>query len=509
MKKIAVLVLFFSFVLISSVNAADLNPLSTTRAETVGDGMLRTDVIFSVERLDDGTKKFHDLPGLRVTWGLSDITDLIVYFSMVYREGPNFNDKYGAGDVFASLRVSPWEGPWGRLGFLISTKSPDANDKYGLGSDVQDFFLMGLYTLDINDRFKLSLNAGMHAIGDETEMFGKYHYLFAYGVGAEYLVSDHFSIVGDIFGTTGSDEVYEIHEATLGVVFPVADGWECGLTGSAGISASAPDWSASFVISRLWNVPGSKHRGAFFADEAPLSLSYYPFPMQTKEAWTTRPNNLSTTVAFSAEGHDDDSVHYRLPVFDLRYGLAGGVDVGLSAPFQFLSDSPEHGDAYAFGATRMNFKVSPWEYKTFRFGILTEMKLPNTHHYNGIGSPEMDLTFMLLSSGSLGKLKIHGNYGLLIEGKKGDYSSQRDYFIFALGAEYEITDWASIYCEYYNRTNLFDDPKNRNQLGGGLRFLISKFAVSLYGEAGLGYPAPCTAKRDSDTRRPTGRWGSV
>jgi len=482
--------LFILFLLTSYANAADLNPLSTTRAETVGDGMLRTDVIFSVDDLDDGTRKYHDLPGLRLTWGLSDITDLIVYFSMVYREGPNFSDNYGAGDVFAGIRVSPWEGPWGRLGLSITTKSPDANDQKGLGTDVQDFFVMGLYTLDFNNKVKLHLNAGMHAIGDETERFGRYHYLFAYGVGAEYLISDHLSIVGDIFGTTGSDEAHEIHKATLGLVFPLAYGWECGVTGSVGISASAPDWSASFVISRLWDVPGSKHRGPFFVDEAPLGLSYYPFPMNTKEAWTVRPNNLSTTIGFNAEGFEDGSVLYKLPVFDLRYGLAGGVDIGLNTPFQFLSDSPEHGDAYSFGAARFNFKVSPWEYKTFRFGILTEMKFPNTFHNNGIGSPEMDLTFMLLSSGSFGKLKIHTNYGLLIAGKEEDYSSQNDFFIFALGAEYEITDWVSVYCEYYNKTNLFDDPKNHNQVGGGVRFLLNKFAVSLYGEAGFGSPAP-------------------
>lgn len=485
MKSKYILLTLFLIIGISAFGltsqASDLNPLDTERAETLGMGNLRLDVMFTVDSLDNDTRLYH-LPGVRATYGISDITDLILsYGGLTMIEGDNIDSATGSGDLTVGLKVSPLAKSWGTMGFLFATKLPNASDEDGLGTDMQDFYFMGLYTYALNS-FKFNLNAGVHIIGDNT-MTEKYHYLFAYGVGAEYMINEDYSIVADVYGTTGSDSDYDIHEASLGIVGPLGWGWEWAVTGSVGLSSEAPDWSAGLFFSKTWGLPELMHQGPLFTDEDPLRLTYYPFPLHTKEAWTTAPDTIYAALKFEMMEFEDDMNLYS-PSIDLRWGIARGVSVGIEVPYLFIEDSAVLGDDDGFGDVRLNFKLSPWQYKSLRFGLSSEVKFPTTNGMDGISRNEMDYTFLFLTSASCGKFTAHLNLGLAIEGNPTELSAQNDFFVAGLGMEYALTDWASAFGEFYGKFGN-DEDLSSYQASGGLRFLLGKYSLSIFGGSGF------------------------
>lgn len=481
MKKILFLGLVGLIAAGFTAQAAELNPLTTDRAETVGGGNLRSDITFSVSELPDSSLILHT-PGLGITWGISDDTDLILrYGGYMTRRWSDDSTDSGSGDLTIGLKVSPWKGPWGRLGLSIATKLPNAENENGVGTDEQDFFVTGLYTATIKN-LKINLNAGLAVIGD-NQRFRHYEYLFAYGVGLEYLITDHWSIVADVAGTVGDDDEYDVAAVSLGVVGPLAWGWEWGVTGSYGLTSHTPEWSAGLTLSRVWEV-GPSGALSFYTDESPLRLAYYPFPMKTREAWTVKKSTVYTGLGLSAAGFSDDSMLYDVFFKEFRVGLANGVDIGFYSSYYFLDDSPTYGDTDGISNVHVSFKVSPWQVGVFRFGVLTDVKLPLDSYDDGLDSGKMDFTGLILASVSYKRLVAHANVGLVIEGKPEELSSQYDSYVLALGTEYAVTDWMSVFGEFYGKFS-GEEPARSYMAGGGLRFLVGKCAIYVSGAAGL------------------------
>jgi opacity protein-like surface antigen len=482
MKKILFLFLIAFAACALTVQAAELNPLATDRADTVGAGKLRLDINFSAESLPDSSLLLHT-PGLGVTWGVSEDTDLYFTFGgYMMRRWSDDDTTSGAGDLTIGLKVSPWKGPWGRLGFSVATKLPNAEDTEGLGTDEQDFFVTGLYTATIKN-LKINLNAGLAILGDNTQ-YRHYDYLFAYGLGLEYLITDHWSIMADVAGTTGDDSAHEIAAVSLGVVGPLAWGWEWGITGSYGLTPDTPEWSAGLSLSRVWDV-GPSSELSFYTDETPLRLAYYPFPMMTKEAWTVGKKRVYTSLAFSAAGYEDGSMLYDAFFKDIRVGLAPGVDLGFSTSYGVLVDSPVYGDTDGISDFRVSFKVSPWEVGAFRFGFLTDVKFPLNTDSKGLDSGKMDFTGLLLASVSYKRFVAHANMGLAIEGDPDELSAQNDLFVVGLGAEYALTDHVSVFGEFSGKLG-GKTVTESYMAGGGLRFLIGKCVLFVSGAYGFG-----------------------
>lgn len=486
MKKFLFLLLAGFIAVGVTAQAAELNPLTTDRAETVGAGKLRSDITFSAESLPDSSLLLHT-PGVGITWGISEDTDLILkYGGFMMRQWPDDSMTSGPGDLTVGLKVSPWKGPWGRLGFSIATKLPNAEDFDGLGTDEQDFFLTGLYSATIKN-LRVNVNAGLALIGDNTQL-RHYDYLFAYGVGFEYLITDHWSIVADVAGTTGAEKKNEIAKVSLGVVGPLAWGWEWGITGSCGLTPETPDWSAGLALSRVWGV-GPDSALSFYTDETPLRLTYYPFPMKTREAWTVKKNGVYTSLGFSAAGFQDGSMLYDAFFKDIRVGLANGVDLGFSSSYSVLEDSPVYGDTSGISDLHVNFRVSPWQVGIFRFGLLSDIKLPINTYDEGLDTGKMDFTGLVLASVSYKKLVAHANLGLAIEGKPEELSSQNDFFVVGLGAEYAITDRVSIFGEFDGKF-AGKSVTNSYLAGGGFRFLVGKCVFYVSGASGFGESDP-------------------
>ncbi|GEM_PF-2693956 len=483
-------IVVLSILLLSSLSAAyaaDMNPLPTERAETIGKGNLRWSNKSTLDYLDDNTRLYH-FSSLELILGVAENADLFLnYGGFTYREGPNFKDAFGPGDLTVGLRVSPIKGDWGALGFLISTKLPNADDKDGLGTDVQDFHLVGLYTLSLKSLL-LNFNAGLHIIGDNTET-RKYHYLFAYGVGFEYMISDHFSIIGDVSGTTGGKDDFEWCKATLGFVAPIANSWEWGLTASAGLTSESPDWSVGLHISKEWSLDGFISDTPSASGGSPTIVSLYPFPLDIDEAATVRHGSLYASANFTAMGYK----YYNLYTssLDLRYGIAEGVDVEVEIPYSFLDDSPIYGDKDGLGDVRVGFKISPWHLGKFQLGVLNEIKMPSPNDREGIGRKEMDYTVLFLTSASLDKLLLHLNLGLSIEGNPEETSSQNDFYIVGAGAEYALTDWFSLYGNFYGKIYHLDELSS-HMLEAGFRFMLYK-KVIISASGGTGF-----AKNDPD-----------
>jgi hypothetical protein len=485
MKKVLFLFLACFIAIGLTAQAAELNPLTTDRADTVGAGKLRLDITFSAESLPDSSLLFHS-PGIGATWGISEDTDLILKFGgLMMRQWPDDSMTSGAGDLTVGLKVSPWKGPWGRLGFSIATKLPNAENLDGLGTDEQDFFVTGLYTATIKN-LKINVNAGLAVIGDNAQ-YRHYDYLFAYGLGFEYLITDHWSVVADVAGTTGDSQKNEIAEVSLGVVGPLAWGWEWGVTGSYGLTSESPEWSAGLALSRVWDV-GPSSALSFYTDESPLRLTYYPFPMQTREAWAVKENRVYTSLGFSAAGFEDDSMLYDVFFKDIRVGLANGVDLGFRSSYLILEDSPVYGDTGGISNVHLNFKVSPWQVGIFRFGVLTDIKLPVNTYDEGLDTGKMDFTGLVLASLSYKKFTAHANAGLAIEGKPEDLSDQNDRYVLGLGAEYAVTDHVSVFGEFYGK--LASNNTSSYMAGGGFRFLVGKCAFYVSGASGFGESDP-------------------
>lgn len=486
MKRILFLFLAGLFALGISAQAAQINPLTTDRAETVGAGNLRLDFTFSAESLPDSSLLLHT-PRIGVTWGVSDYTDFFLdYGGYMTRRWSDHDTSSGSGDLTIGLKVSPWEGPWGRLGFSIATKLPNADEVEGLGTDEQDYFMTGLYTATIKN-LRINLNAGLAVIGD-NQQYRHYDYLFAYGAGVEYLITDHWSIVADVAGTTGNSSKYEVAEVSLGVVGPLAWGWEWAATGSYGLTSHSPEWSAGISLSRVWEV-GPSGVLAFYTDESPLRLSYYPFPMTTEEAWTIRKKSVYTSFGFAASGFSDGSMLYDIFFRDIRVGLANGVDLGFSGSYSFLGDSPVYGDTDGMSSIHVSFKVSPWQVGIFRFGILTDIKIPLDSYDKGLDSGKMDYTGLVLASVSYKKLVAHANAGLVIEGNPEELGSQKDSYVLALGAEYAATKWMSVFGEFYGKFGTYE-PAQSYMAGGGFRFLVGKCVLYVSGASGFAESDP-------------------
>ncbi len=466
--------------------AADMNPLSTERAETIGEGKLRFSVEGTVDALDDGTKLYHT-PAISLILGIAENADLILNFGgLLYRTGHNFNDSLGPGDLTVGLKSTPIKGDWGSLGFLISTKLPNANDKDGLGTDVQDFHLVGLYSV-LLESLRLNFNVGLHVIGDNTER-RKYHYLFAYGAGFEYMVTERFSIIGDVSGTTGGDDDFETSTATLGFVAPLACGWEWGVTGSAGLTSESSNWSAGLHVSKTWNLDRFGSDKPSSSEKDAVKLNLYPFPLSTDEAGTIREGSLYAAMTLGVMSFDDDSIIYTAPSLDLRYGLGKGVDVEIEIPYTFLDDSKIYGDTDGLGEIRVGFKISPWQFHLggdFRFGVLNEIKMPAINDRKGLGLKEMDYMALFLTSATFGRFVSHVNLGLSTEGNPEAESSQNDFFIVGSGAEFAFTDWGSIYGNVSGKIG-YPDEMNSFRTEGGLRFLIKKSLIlSVSGGSGF------------------------
>jgi hypothetical protein len=485
MKKVLLILIAGLLSVGVTAYSAELNPLTTERAETIGAGKLRLDIGFSAESLPDSSLLLHT-PGFGLRWGLSEDTDFILkYGGLMVREWPDDSESSGSGDLTFGLQVSPWKGPWGRLGFSIATKLPNADDTYGLGTDEQDFFLTGLYTANIK-KLKINLNAGLAVVGDNEQLRG-YDYLLTYGVGFEYLITDHWSIVGDVAGTTGGQEKNDIAEATLGVVGPLAYGWEWALTGSYGLTPQTPEWSAGLFLSHVWEV-GPTGPLSFYTDESPLRLSYYPFPMETMESWTTKKNTVYTALGFSAAGFDEGTMLYNVFAKDIRVGVADGVDIGFSGGYYILEDSPIFDDGDGYSELHMSFKISPWQVGIFRFGFMSDVKLTTDNFHEGVDSGKMDFTGLALASLSYKRLAAHVNLGLAIEGQSNFYSSQNDLLVVGLGAEYALTDWMTAYAEFSGKFG--EESDSSYMAGGGFRFLVGKCVLFVSGQAGFGEPDP-------------------
>ncbi|MBN1571827.1 MAG: hypothetical protein JW984_01385 [Deltaproteobacteria bacterium] len=480
-KLFTVILSALLIVILSTAYAADMNPLPTERAETIGKGHLRLNNSSSLDYLNDNTRLYH-FSSLNLILGVAENADLFLkYRGLTYREGPDFNDAIGPGDLTVGLKASPFSGDWGTLGFLISTKLPNANDKDGLGTDVQDFHLVGLYTLALKSLI-LNFNAGLHIIGDTTEM-RKYHYLFGYGVGFEYMISDHFSIVGDVSGATGGRDDFEWCKATLGFVAPIANGWEWGLTASAGLTSETPDWSVGLHFSREWSLDGLIPDTSPASGGNPTIVILYPFPLDLEEAATIGHGSLYFEAEFSAMGFKRYNLY--TPSLDLRYGIAEGVDVQVEIPYSFLEDSPIYGRTDGLSDVRVGFKISPWRLGKFQFGVLNEIKMPSTNDSEGLGKKEMDYTLLFLTSASLDRFLVHLNLGFSIEGNPEETSSQRDFLIFGAGAEYALTDWLSLYGNFYGKT-FHTDRLCSYLLEGGFRFMLyKKIIVSASGGTGF------------------------
>ena len=129
-------------------------------------------------------------------------------------------------------------------------------------------------------------------------------------------------------------------------------------------------------------------------------------------------------------------------------------------------------------------RYRPGRSEIFRFGFLTDVKLPLDSYDDGLDSGKMDFTGLILASVSYKKLAAHANIGLVIEGDPEDLNTQNDSYVVSLGTEYAVTNWMSVFGEFNGKFS-GEETVRSYMAGGGLRFLVGKCAFYVSGAAGL------------------------
>ncbi len=72
----------------------------------------------------------------------------------------------------------------------------------------------------------------------------------------------------------------------------------------------------------------------------------------------------------------------------------------------------------------------------------------------------------------------------MIEGDPENLNTQNDSYVVSLGTEYAVTNWMSVFGEFYGKFS-GEETVRSYMAGGGLRFLVGKSAFYVSGAAGL------------------------
>lgn len=470
----------------ASSQTQEYHMLDTEEAYTIGQGNLQTEIEVGDLKQPDESDLLN-VPRVRVTYGLSDWVDVEFRYEYLVVEDTTFTD-FDSGEIvrdhddhdFGGLRIqvkmSPFELGRHRLAVLGITKLPDVPQDTGLGTDETDFTWKVLLSSDWG-RLVTHLNAGMAILGNPAANSDQNDF-FVWGIGGEYALTDSLTLLAEIEGSMGAEHGIEMDienvaegsvgneraSAGLGITGPVGN-WKWGVMGHKGLTDHANDWELQVGLSRIWGVGGPTEVATVPVEGGPSPESFYN-PLKTKTAYTIGEQNFRTEVAFGYIKQPDNSNLFVVPDLTLGWGLGPWADFELEFQYLKVEDTTLYGahgtiikdevSSNGFGDVRVKFKASPFEFKYGKLGAQFITNLPSSDHEDALGTDEADFIAKGIFStdwstffgdSALGRLSTHVNAGIAIQGNPNALSSQHDYYIWGIAAEYKLPNSLSLWAE--------------------------------------------------------------
>lgn len=175
---------------------------------------------------------------------------------------------------------------------------------------------------------------------------------------------------------------------------------------------------------------------AFILSAARLYASDYVI-LQTLDDKTAAPYQVVSQIGVQGEEQIDQSTLIHGPTFDTAFGVGEWAEVGLNSELLSLSDSPSFSNNTGSGDVRIRVKAIPIQAEWGNLGFAGIAKIPSANDGRGLGTDEADIVLKAIYGKTLmGDLRLFVNLGVAIQGDPSTNSSQDDYFVWGVGAEY-------------------------------------------------------------------------
>ena len=497
----------------------EYNMLTTEEASTIGEGNLQTEIELGVTKQPDASE-LYNIPRIRLTFGLSEWADMEFEYEVLAVNNTDFMevetgkinenyDKIGAGDLRIRLKVAPYEFGPHRMGVQFATRLPNAEQDQGLGANETDFKAKVLLSTDWG-RLATHLNGGI-AVTQNIRRNGDLDNFFIWGIGGEYALTDSLMLMGEIEGSTGlgsgvngsTENIAEGEEgnararARLALSGPIGD-WRWGVSAFKGVNSHTEDWGAQIGLSKTWGIgsPTDSDPAQPPREKESVPESYYN-PMKTEEAYTIGERNFRTEVAIGYANQPDDSDLYLLPDLTLGWGIGPRADLEFGLQYLVVRDTSRFDrdgnvletdmDEDGIGDIRVKFKTSPFECRHGRLGFQFMTKVPTAEDKDALGTEELDFSVKVLfttdwaqffGDSALGRLKTHLNAGLVIQADPKKLSSQDDYFVAGIAAEYQVLPALVLWGELVGSSNTGSDVQNISEGDYGNAFAEARIGLA-------------------------------
>ncbi|MBI1884609.1 MAG: hypothetical protein HYS08_10475 [Chlamydiae bacterium] len=156
---------------------------------------------------------------------------------------------------------------------------------------------------------------------------------------------------------------------------------------------------------------------------------------------TTAPvHQVTGQIGVAGEEQVDQSTLIHGPTFDAVFGIGDWAEAGIHYEILSLSDSPTFDDDTGSGDVRLRLKAVPLQTDWGRFGLAVIAKIPSADDGKGLGTDEADVVLKgLWGTHLFNDLHVFINLGAAIQGDPSTNSSQDDFFLWGVGAEYPLS----------------------------------------------------------------------
>ncbi|MDP3981174.1 MAG: hypothetical protein Q8Q33_07175 [Chlamydiota bacterium] len=170
--------------------------------------------------------------------------------------------------------------------------------------------------------------------------------------------------------------------------------------------------------------------------------------LDTLDDETVEPGFVVLQIGVWVEKQIDESTLIQGPRTLVRIPLGPWAELGLKTGFIHLSDSPTYSDESGFNDLEVTLKAVPFQIGDFNLGFAFITKVPTADDSKGLGTDEADFIPMAIAGYNMGDLHLFVNLGAAILGDPRTNSSQDDFFIWGIGAEYDLSNLSdSVICE--------------------------------------------------------------
>lgn len=161
--------------------------------------------------------------------------------------------------------------------------------------------------------------------------------------------------------------------------------------------------------------------------------------LKTLDDTTVLPYQMVGQIGVTGSEQIDKSTLIAGPTFDTAFAICDWAELGLNYEVLTLLDSPSFDDTTGSGDLRIRLKAIPIQTRLGNLGLAVITKIPTASNQDGLGTKETDVTVKGIYGTTIaGDLHLFANAGIAIQGDPRANSSQDNYFVWGIGAEYPL-----------------------------------------------------------------------